>query len=677
MDFKKIIEKINNIEGIETKKVDLIVDIHGKTEIPDSDKKQIRLDESESIRVLAGMTTIVEAQALSEKKLTKAEKEKKEEVVKSMKKDKAGFKERYGKRGEEVMHATATKIAKKKAESQESDQKSLSEAGLDMNLIKAASEKGMGARKSDPESDRNINKPYGYRSDKAMDDDDDDDDEPKAKKRKAKKESVDPQQFRDKFFALVEAKKREAEKKTAKGKKAEEKMDEGKKSTKKKPDDDGDGVPNWADKKPGEDDHADKKPAGKKGMSAKQAKYFGKKKSVKESIAMEREIDGDEFGDEGPEDLLYAVEREIKNPGSSIDNLVDVLNATFGSDDSPEFEKARRIIEKYIELVTVTDLDHYDDDDDDRSTPAIAAMKHGDIQRHIREYDLTDRLLHASDMLEKVIRQSESADLDEFYYFDGPDSKKKDRGEDELARREKGGHKATDPSYKQKDDPKYGGRYKIGGPKGKLPESQRRYKKVVAESRETKMSFRDMMRLVVESGGQQQIDPLDKELFAWATRVARNKLGEGMKSEVYAGLVYERMGGRFDMYDVLSEDQKKKLKESKINEEEDDCNDPGENYYDSDYFGSPCYKEIDETNPPLDATGWDYYNQTQSRDGMVPFIEKTLGIPHVMYYDDDELVFYEKTVATLDDTIGDMIKKTKKFMEENPMYVRKVMSDAK
>jgi hypothetical protein len=62
---------------------------------------------------------------------------------------------------------------------------------------------------------------------------------------------------------------------------------------------------------------------------------------------------------------------------------------------------------------------------------------------------------------------------------------------------------------------------------------------------------------------------------------------------------------------------------------------------------------------------------------MVPFIEKTLGIPHVMYYDDDELVFYEKTVARLDDTIGDMIEKTKAFMEKNPMYVKKAMSDAR
>jgi hypothetical protein len=57
--------------------------------------------------------------ALMEKKLTTAEKDKKEEVVKSMKDDKKGFMKRYGKKGEEVMHATATKIAKKKAESVE------------------------------------------------------------------------------------------------------------------------------------------------------------------------------------------------------------------------------------------------------------------------------------------------------------------------------------------------------------------------------------------------------------------------------------------------------------------------------------------------------------------------------------------------------------------------------
>jgi hypothetical protein len=93
---------------------------------------------------------------------------------------------------------------------------------------------------------------------------------------------------------------------------------------------------------------------------------------------------------------------------------------------------------------------------------------------------------------------------------------------------------------------------------GKKNESVKTSKKVVAESVETTLSFKDMVKLVQESGGQQQIDPIDKELFNWATRVAKNKLGEGMKAELYAGLIYERNGGVFEMYDVLAEDSKKK-----------------------------------------------------------------------------------------------------------------------
>ena len=91
---------------------------------------------------------------------------------------------------------------------------------------------------------------------------------------------------------------------------------------------------------------------------------------------------------------------------------------------------------------------------------------------------------------------------------------------------------------------------------GKKNESVKASKKVVAESVETKLSFKQMVQLVQESGGQQQIDPKDKELFNWASRVASSKLGEGMKAELYAGLIYERNGGVFEMYDVLSEDQK-------------------------------------------------------------------------------------------------------------------------
>ena len=78
-------------------------------------------------------------------------------------------------------------------------------------------------------------------------------------------------------------------------------------------------------------------------------------------------------------------------------------------------------------------------------------------------------------------------------------------------------------------------------------------KKTVKESYEPKLTFRDMVRFVQESGGQQQIDPVDQELWQWAQRVAVQKFVEGAKAEMYAGLVYERMGGVFEMYDVLSE----------------------------------------------------------------------------------------------------------------------------
>ena len=89
---------------------------------------------------------------------------------------------------------------------------------------------------------------------------------------------------------------------------------------------------------------------------------------------------------------------------------------------------------------------------------------------------------------------------------------------------------------------------------GKKNESVKTSKKVVAESAGNILSFRDMIKLVQESGGQQAIDPIDTTLFAWAQRVAASKYTESAKAEVFAGMLYERNGGRFEMYDVLSED---------------------------------------------------------------------------------------------------------------------------
>jgi hypothetical protein len=147
---------------------------------------------------------------------------------------------------------------------------------------------------------------------------------------------------------------------------------------------------------------------------------------------------------------------------------------------------------------------------------------------------------------EKEVKESAKPD---FLDVDGDGDKKEPM---KKATAEKGGDKKDSKKGMSDKQAKYFGKKN----ESVSPDVKKKAKKVVAESVEPKLTFRDMMKLVVESGGQQQIDPVDKELFAWATRVARTKLGEGMKAEVYAGMTYERMGGTFQMYDVLSEDQK-------------------------------------------------------------------------------------------------------------------------
>jgi hypothetical protein len=251
---------------------------------------------------------------------------------------------------------------------------------------------------------------------------DDDEDAPKSKK-KAKKESVEPE-FKSKFMKMVEAKKDEADKKKADKKK---KMEEGAKPDFLDIDKDGDKKEPM--KKAAGEKGEDKKDGAKKGMSDKQAKYFGKK-DVKEGSRA--------------------------STGSARDKLIGSISSRMK--DTPQPQRAPK---------------------DQEEADSWARMK---------------------------------------------------RDQEAIAN-----------SGKKKDE-------SAMMPKGK--------KRPVKESVETKLSFKQMVQLVQESGGQQQIDPLDKSLFNWATRVAASKLGEGMKAELYAGLIYERNGGVFEMYDVLSEAQK-------------------------------------------------------------------------------------------------------------------------
>jgi len=74
---------------------------------------------------------------ISERELTKGETAKKEKIVKSMKKDKAGFEKRYGDDAESVMYATATKMAKNEAIGDSADlQKIKTAAGGEEMLVK-------------------------------------------------------------------------------------------------------------------------------------------------------------------------------------------------------------------------------------------------------------------------------------------------------------------------------------------------------------------------------------------------------------------------------------------------------------------------------------------------------------------------------------------------------------
>jgi hypothetical protein len=127
-------------------------------------------------------------------------------------------------------------------------------------------------------------------------------------------------------------------------------------------------------------------------------------------------------------------------------------------------------------------------------------------------------------------------------------------GEDDNADK-KGEKKETKGlSAKQKKLPP--GLQKAIAKKKGTSESVKTSKKVVAESVEQKLSLKDMLRIVKESGGQQAIDPMDQALWSWANRVAASKVQESQKAEIFAAMIYERNGGRFEMYDVLSEDQK-------------------------------------------------------------------------------------------------------------------------
>lgn len=108
--IKGLFESLEKIEEDSTEEVKKQLDdaqakSEGKKTQPDLSKGSVQAVKNESVEV--------EVEQIEERTLTASETDKKEEIVKSMKKGLAGFKERYGKDAKSVIYATATKQAKK------------------------------------------------------------------------------------------------------------------------------------------------------------------------------------------------------------------------------------------------------------------------------------------------------------------------------------------------------------------------------------------------------------------------------------------------------------------------------------------------------------------------------------------------------------------------------------
>ena len=119
---KKVKESFSNWRNDLREIVDEIVpksaesNVQTITGMPPGKKNKINVSPSfkEAVEEIGG--ELIEMIEIDEKTLTSAETSKKEEIVKSMKKNLPGFRKRYGDRAKEVMYATATKQAKKVAE---------------------------------------------------------------------------------------------------------------------------------------------------------------------------------------------------------------------------------------------------------------------------------------------------------------------------------------------------------------------------------------------------------------------------------------------------------------------------------------------------------------------------------------------------------------------------------
>lgn len=118
---RKDLEKIETQKKSKKKKFSEIVEIYRESGIKglfeelkiieeEASEKEFDEELKKQKEKASGINT--EDTTVEERTLSEPEIKKREEIVKSMKKNLAGFKERYGERAKEVMYATATKLAK-------------------------------------------------------------------------------------------------------------------------------------------------------------------------------------------------------------------------------------------------------------------------------------------------------------------------------------------------------------------------------------------------------------------------------------------------------------------------------------------------------------------------------------------------------------------------------------
>jgi hypothetical protein len=103
------------LESLKNKEIEIEEEATNAEFTAELEKAKAKAEGREKANVAAASVQSVEVKEeveLEERTLTEPEMKKKEDVVKSMKKNLSSFKQRYGDRAKEVMYATATKIAK-------------------------------------------------------------------------------------------------------------------------------------------------------------------------------------------------------------------------------------------------------------------------------------------------------------------------------------------------------------------------------------------------------------------------------------------------------------------------------------------------------------------------------------------------------------------------------------